>query len=149
MIIFGFNSNFKRVVLELWDRLDKLASKELTKYDEIINLEEKVADLIKQKTVLEIEVGKKQEEYDRRDREIEHKIGLERKRQVQELELSKREATVAIREENLKADRDRFEGQIQFHEKRFTEEVKYLKDMIQGLTEALPTMKIRINKTDV
>ena len=79
------------------------------------------------------------EKYDRRERDVEHMLGLERKRQEFELAAAKREAILGVREENLKADRARFEEQMSFHERRFTEEVTYLKDMIGTLAERLPT----------
>lgn len=79
------------------------------------------------------------EKYDRREREIEHMLGLERKRTEFELATAKREAMLTVREENLKVDRARFEERMTFHDKRFTEEVGYLKDMIGTLAERLPT----------
>ena len=71
-----------------------------------------------------------------------HKVGLERKRQEFEIKQAKREATVNIREENLSADRDRFENQMKFQEERFTKEVKYLKDMMNKMMERLPSAEI-------
>ena len=95
-------------------------------------LKKKVADL-------EIQQSKKEEEFARREREVEHMVGLERKRQEFELASGKREATLSVREENLAADRKRFEEQMAFHEKRFTEEVSYLKQIIGDIAERLPT----------
>lgn len=88
---------------------------------------------------LKIEKGRKEEEAARREREIEHKVGLERKRQEFEIEQSKREATVSIREENLKADRERFEEQLKFHEDRFSKEVGYLKEILADIVKRLPS----------
>ena len=91
---------------------------------------------------LQIEKDRKDEGFDRKEREIEHKIGLERKRQEFEIKQAKREATVNIREENLSADRDRFESQMKFTEERFSKEVKYLKDMMDKMMERLPSAEI-------
>lgn len=91
---------------------------------------------------LEIEKGRKQEEFDRRERETEHKVGLERKRSEFEASAAKREATLSVREENLAADRKRFEEQMTFHDKRFTEEVGYLKSLIESLAERLPSLEM-------
>lgn len=105
----------------------------------------RLGDLTKLREELEtlkIEKGRREEEYSKRDREIEHKVGLERKRQETEIGLAKREAVLAAKEEALVADRKRFEDQLTFHEKRFTEEVGYLKDMIGSLAEKLPTATI-------
>lgn len=79
------------------------------------------------------------DKFQRRDSEVEHMLGLERKRQEFEMQSARREAVLTVREENLKADRDRFDAQMEFHDRRFTEEVGYLKEMIGTLAERLPT----------
>jgi len=91
---------------------------------------------------LKIEKGRTDEDYARKDREIEHKVGLERKRQETEIGLAKREAILGAQEEALKADRKRFEDQLEFHEKRFTAEVGYLKDLIGDLAKRLPEIRV-------
>lgn len=105
-------------------------------------LQVKIKDLRQSLETLEIEKGRKDEDYAKKDREVEHKIGLERKRQEFELEQAKREVTVSVREENLKADRTRFEEQMKFHNDRFTTEVGYLKDMIGQMLVRLPEVKV-------
>lgn len=92
---------------------------------------------------LRIEKDRREEEYARRDREIEHKVGLERQRQVTEIGLAKREATLGAQEVALKLDRKRFEDQLEFHEKRFTAEVGYLKDLIGDLAKRLPEIRVK------
>lgn len=79
---------------------------------------------------LKISKGRLEEENAKTLREVEHKVGLERKRQEFELESAKKEATLKVREENLAADQKRFKEQMEFHEKRFSEEVGYLKGML-------------------
>ncbi len=103
-----------------------------------------VTQLREEIETLKIEKGRKEEEFAKKEREIEHKVGLERKRQEFEIEQAKRETTVAVREENLKADKDRFAEQLKFHEDRFATEVGYLKDMMGQLMERLPTAEIKI-----
>ncbi len=105
----------------------------------VVDLSAKVKSLREEKEKLEIEKAQREEAFARKEREIEHKIGLERKRQEFELASGKREATLSVREENLAADRKRFEEQMAFHEKRFTEEVSYLKQIIGDIAERLPT----------
>lgn len=105
----------------------------------------RLGDLTTLRTELEtlkIEKGRKEEEYARKEREIEHKVGLERKRQETEIGLAKREAILGAQEEALKADRKRFEDQLEFHEKRFTAEVGYLKDLIGDLAKRLPEIRV-------
>jgi hypothetical protein len=104
-----------------------------------------VTELREQLETLKIEKARKDEEFAKREREIEHKVGLERKRQEFEIQQSKREAVVSVQEENLKADRKRFEEQLKFHEDRFTQEVKYLKDMVTEVLKRLPTSEIKTN----
>lgn len=105
-----------------------------------------IADLREQLETLKIEKARKEEDFARKEREIEHKVGLERKRQEFEIAQSKREATVTVREENLKADRERFDEQLKFHEKRFTEEVKYLKEMVGQVLERLPKIDVGVTE---
>jgi hypothetical protein len=93
---------------------------------------------------LKIEKGRREEEFNRKEREVEHKVGLERKRQEFELSSGKREATLSVREENLAADRKRFEEQMKFHEDRFTAEVGYLKDLLGQIMERLPSTEIAL-----
>ncbi|KKK65028.1 hypothetical protein LCGC14_2978260 [marine sediment metagenome] len=99
-----------------------------------------VADLRKQINNLEIDKGKIEEKNERKERELEHKIGLEKKRQEQELEIGKREAVVTVKEENLTADKERFDEQLGFHEERFTEEVGYLKDIVGKVLTCVQNM---------
>ena len=105
----------------------------------VVDLAAKVKALREEKEKLEIEAARRDEAFARKEREIEHKVGLERKRQEFELASGKREATLSVREENLAADRKLFEEQMAFHEKRFTEEVSYLKQIIGDIAERLPT----------
>ena len=109
---------------------------------EVRELEDKIVSLKKQVTELEIVKDKKQEEFDRRDRELTHMIGLEKKRQEVETKQAKQEATLAVREENLKAERSEFEKQMKFREERFDGEVDYLKSLMKQILERLPTVTV-------
>ncbi len=93
---------------------------------------------------LKIEKERREEEFARKEREIEHKVGLERKRQEFEIASASKEATLKVREENLAADKKRFEDQMTFHEKRFTEEVGYLKEMISEVMKRLPDVNVEL-----
>ena len=108
----------------------------------VTDLSSKVKDLREQISVLEIEKAQHEESFEKKEREIEHKLGLHRRQVEQDVVLAKREATVSLREENLAADRKRFEEQMAFIEKRFTEQTEYLKGIIGDLAERLPSMKI-------
>ena len=97
-----------------------------------------VIDLKKQVAELEINKSKLKEEHDKQERELRHMIGLEKKRQEFEIEQSKRETKLAVQQENLTADKTRFEAQMKFHEDRFTKEVDYLKDILGQILGRLP-----------
>ncbi len=122
---------------------------ELASIKSMSDLSAKVKELREEMESLQAATARKQEEFDRRERDVEHKIGLERKRQeldqqrqAMELSASKREAIVALREENLAADRKRFAEQMEFHDQRFTSEVSYLKDMLGDIVKRLPSAEI-------
>lgn len=106
---------------------------------------DKVADLKKKLANMEIEHGKKVEGWDRREREIEHKIGLERKRQEFEIEQAKRETTVKVREENLTADKERFKAEMEFQRERLSGEVDALRKLVDQMLQRLPSAEIIAN----
>lgn len=106
----------------------------------------KITKLREELETLRIEKSRKEEEFAKKEREIEHKVGLERKRQEFEIEQAKRETSVTVREENLSADRKRFEEQLEFHQTRFETEVKYLHEMAEKLMERLPSADIKISR---
>lgn len=130
---------FERAFREFYNKMLTSVDSELVKkIDAVTTIEKLQGDI----ATLNVTKSQIEEKYEKREREIEHKLGLERQRQEQELKLGLREQTVKVQEENLQKDRERFETQMKFTEKRFTEEVGYLKDMIKPLLEALPKMKI-------
>lgn len=90
-----------------------------------VKLADELVELKKKLVTLQIEEDRIKEQHARERRDIEHKVGLERSRQEQELDLAGREATIKVREENLTADRERFEQQMAFTTTRFENEVGY------------------------
>ena len=106
----------------------------LGKLAQIKKLKEEIEDLTLQKK-------NREWDYEKKETEIEHKVGLERKRQEFEIEQAKREAIVSVREENLSADKDRFEKQMAFIQKRFEEEVGYLKDIVGKVLSCVEGMQ--------
>lgn len=145
--MFGFNqSKLEKSVRESVERIvqNALAQTDTTlaKLRQMVDYGAEVLKLREEIETLKIEKGRKEEESARKEREIEHKVGLERKRQEFEVEAAKRDATLTVREENLAADRKRFEDQMAFHEKRFSEEVTYLKEMVGQVLERLPNVTV-------
>lgn len=113
----------------------RVVSQELTLTEEVVRLKKDIVEL-------EIKKSQKDEAHAKEDRELRHMIGLEKKRQEFEIEQSKRETTVTVREENLAADKKRFEDQMKFHDERFTAEVGYLKGLLGEVLERLPTVTV-------
>ena len=116
----------------------------LTLGDEVIRLKTEINDLKISKSLLI-------EEQEKREREIQHKLGLERNRQEQEaknakeeLKLTKRDALVSVKEENLVKNQERFETQMEFITNRFLDETKYLKEIMKSILDArLPSVIVK------
>jgi hypothetical protein len=100
------------------------------------------AQLVKEIEDLKIERDRRQEEYDRREREVEHKVGLERKRQEFEIVQTKRETTVQVREENLEADKERFKAEMEFQRKHLEDEIGSLRELVNNMMKRLPSAEI-------
>jgi hypothetical protein len=138
----GGSVNTSRTEKAIRDAVERVVRDALGDAESVLARVREVATLREQIETLKIEKGRKEEEGARREREVEHKVGLERARQKFEVEQSKREATVSIREENLKADRERFDEQLKFHEDRFTSEVGYLKEILGDIVKRLPSAEL-------
>jgi hypothetical protein len=106
----------------------------LGKLNQIAKLNEEIEGL-------KIEKNSREWEYKKKEEEIEHKVGLERKRQEFEVEQAKREATVALREENLAAEKKQFETNMKFIQDRFEKEVGYLKDILSQVLKCVQEVK--------
>src|SRR4051812_27941249 len=104
MLIVTGKSKLEAVLRDLWHDAVSRVDEELKEIRSVTDLAKKVKELRQQVETLEIEKDRAEEDFERREREIEHKIGLERKRQEFEVAAAKREAVVSLREENLAAD---------------------------------------------
>ena len=134
MFVIGISNKEQRLLEDLREHAVGL---ELA--TSVLNLKRQINDL-------EIEKSKLREAHEREERELRHMIGLEKKRQEFEIEQSKRETKLTIQQENLAADKKRFEDQMKFHETRFTEEVGYLKEMISNVLERLPNVNMEVKR---
>ncbi len=134
--LIGEIRGLRKDIVELKARKAVL-EREVDLSDEVIRLKRQISDL-------EINKSKITEQHDREERELRHMIGLEKKRQEVELVQGKRDATLAVREENLAADRKRFEDEMGFQRKRFEEEVGYLKDMMKEILGRLPNVEVAL-----
>lgn len=104
-------------------------------------LDEQYADAKRELTDLQITLDRVKEDHEREKREIEHKVGLQRKTQTFELDAAKREATVQIREENLQAMEQRFEEHVAFIEKRFEQQFKAMNKLTEKILDRMPETK--------
>jgi len=98
--------------------------------------------LKKQLTDLEIQYDREQEKHEREKRDIEHMVGLEKKRQEFELESARRDVTLSLREENLAAERQRFEEHTEFIVNRFEKEAGRREELMKELLARLPTVRV-------
>lgn len=142
MFVIG-GSTLERSLLRILESLDQKRNEAVDKIKNYLDLSAEVSRLEDDLGRLKIEKSQIEEKYARREREIEHKLGLERQRQEQELKLKEREVTVKVREENLTADKKRFEEQMKFMTDRMVTENNQLQGMIKPLLEALPKMTIK------
>lgn len=105
----------------------------------------------KQVVDLEIQIQKKDEDFARKERETEHKLGLhrqqiesERKIMLAEAQAEKltsvEEAKLAVREENLNAERERFNQEIEFRTERFEAEAATLRNLTEQILQRLPNV---------
>ena len=114
---------------------------------EQVGLAEEVVRLKREIAALQIDRSKITEDHAREDRELRHMIGLERKRQEVEVQQAKRDSVLTVREENLAADKQRFEEQMKFHQDRFQAEVGYLKELMGQILNRLPNVEVNVERT--
>lgn len=116
---------------------------------EEVSLADRIRALKEEITAKEIEKARLVEDHERETREVTHMVGLERKRQEfeaeqarKEIEFARTETTLAVREENLSADRARFEDEMKFTRERFEKEIGYLKELMVEVLGRLPTVSV-------
>lgn len=110
-------------------------------------------ELRKQLATLEAEKSNIEEGFNRKEREIEHKTGLlrseieaEQRQAAKDFELKVQEAKLAAREVGIQEREKAFTEKMTFIEKRFTDEVGYLKEMVKEMSDRLPSAAILATK---
>lgn len=126
---------------ELLERLRRLGSQDTIP---VSALNATIIKLKEQISQLEIDKAKKEEEFARGERELKHMVGLERKRQEVEVAQAKKEAELNIREQNLAADKKRFEETIEFNNRQFGKMEDYMKSMMTEILKRLPEIKVKM-----
>lgn len=108
-----------------------------------------------EQAISDLEIGKaKLEEANARDqREVEHKIGLERRRQevdaeaaMKEVEVARREAVLEVRETSLAEATEQFDKQLTFITDRMNEENKYVRKMFSDVLKRLPDVSLAMEQ---
>lgn len=117
-------------------------TKEAAAAGEAVKLQERIVSLQKELTTLEVTKSKSDEAFERREREITHKVGLERTRQEQELKLARREALVEVGEKNLAAERKEFEDRMKFREAQFDSQTKRFDSLLSDVIARLPVVTV-------
>ena len=89
------------------------------------------------------ELADKQLQWDREKREVEHMVGLQKKRAEQERELAVKEAKLAVREGNLSAKESAFEERLEKVTEQLKDQIDYLRgDIIKAILDRLPTFNV-------
>ena len=111
---------------------------------EVTALQQQIADL-------EIRKAKIVSDQEIRELTTKHKIGLlkaeweqEKALQQRENEAALKEARLTVREENLAADRARFEEQMAFHKEQIAGEISRFERLAHQLMERLPTIEVNL-----
>ncbi len=89
---------------------------------------------------MKLEKDRLTEAQDRKLRETEHRVGLLRTAQEHEVANATREAKLAVREENLDADKTRFEEQQKFEREHLSAEITRVDRILQSVLERLPNV---------
>lgn len=143
----------RRTLDSLTQQVEQVATQlaELRGERSTLELETRVDSLSREKERLLAELQDLQSERARHDLEIEHKVGLhrtqiesERRIMVAEAEAERlravEQAKLAVREENLGAERERFEKEIEFRTQRFEAEAATLQEMTRQVLDRLPNV---------
>ena len=85
------------------------------------------------------------EESARKIRETEHKTGLLKQKTDQDIANAKRETELKVREENLKADKQRFAGEMEFQRKHLQGEVDRIDGVLKAILERLPVIDVALS----
>ena len=118
---------------------------DLSKIKDVTSLKAQIQVLEDSVTDLTVQKSRKEEEFAKREREVEHMIGLEKSRHEFEVDKATQEAVLTVREENLATERKAFEDQMKFNTDRFEAEVKYQRELLQDVLKQLPSAEIIAN----
>ena len=85
------------------------------------------------------------EDNTRKIRETEHKTGLMKQKTDQDIANARRETELKVREENLKADKQRFADEMEFQRKHLQGEVDRIDGLLRAILERLPSIDVALS----
>jgi len=124
----------KRIVKEFQSDSEVRLEKMYSRFRTVEALEMEISKL-------KIEKSQFEEEMNRREREVTHKLGLERIRQEQDTVHAKRELEVAMREKNIGEQEKRFAEQMKFTKEALEEKIASLNVLVEKVFEKIPDVK--------
>lgn len=131
----------EKILAEIKDLSKKVATLqgERSALADKVALDNEIVELTKKVAELGIKYDREKEKWDRERREVEHQVGLQRKRGEFETEAATRGAMLEVREENLAADKARFDEHVKFIEERFEQQFASLNELMGKFLERMPT----------
>lgn len=109
---------------------------------EIRTLEGQVTRLKTEVEDLTLKSERKQEEFDRQEREIKHMVALETKRMEAEVAQAAKEAELKVREENVEKATTMLQDKMDFMQSRFSEESAKLQGIVTEVLNRLPKVRV-------
>jgi len=147
MLVFGIRkSDFAERITQATENIVRelvsSINSDLKELETYAKVRAEVTRLRKELEVAKIEKDRQDETFARKEREIEHKVGLEKKRQEQELDLVKKEVALEAREKGVVEREKAFEDRMKFMQERFEAEVKYQRELLERMMKRLPSAEI-------
>lgn len=130
-----FGNYVKRIVQQT---IQQLTMDTETKFEAMHKKFRTIESLEQEISKLKIEKSVKEEEFARHERDVTHKLGLERMRQEQDAEASKKLMQLEVREQNLSAEEKRFKDQLKFEREHLQDQIKNLNVLVEKVFEKLP-----------
>lgn len=96
---------------------------------------------------LKVEKSRLTEGHEREKREVEHLVGLQKRRGEWEASKAAEEARLEVQKGNLTAEQARFEKEMDFMRGRMETEISSLREMYAAVLERLPTVTVDLEKS--
>lgn len=130
----------KEIAEEVARQMEARQRRDLSALRQLEEVSQRVTQLKEQLETLRIEKARKEEDHDRREREIQHKLGLHREQVEQESKFAKQEAELEVRKQNLAQEQENFQKQLQFQKNFLEQNAKDMKDVLRAVLRRLPEL---------